>query len=279
MALRSVVVEAPASPPAPRKTVVVRTGAPAPKGRVLDIVIGVLGALLLIAAIALAQVLPDKTYLNPQFRLTLDPVIMEYPGSAFTPDPLSETGEKTWDFAYPVDQDNIMSVSLILGFTDDASFSLPDRFDIDLIAPNGTQMGHVEMENPPPHGGDPTAPPTFSNAELNAQFPTAPAYSEQIVTGLSPTETPEQVLARLAPQYHVKTNGTWIVRVTLVAAGDCPAPEEQSYTTQSRDCRFGPPSGVEGNPTASPDGADPGNDFLVASFKYTYFTPAIKELS
>ena len=278
MALRSVVVEAPASPPAPRKTVVVRTGAPAPKGRILDIVIGVIGVLLLVGAVALAEILPDKTYLNPQFRLTLEPTILEWDRGSVDGD-LFETGPQSIDFPFELAEDNIISVSLILGFTDDASFSLPDRFDIDLIAPNGTQMGHVELENAPPRAGSgPADPPSFSTAELNAQFPTAPAYSEQIVTGLSPTETPEQVLARLEPDYHVNTNGTWIVRVTLVAAGDCPSPGE-GYTTQDRDCRLGPPSGVEGDPTASPDGVDPGNNFLVSSFKYTYFTPAIKELS
>lgn len=278
MALRSVVVEAPASPPAPRKTVVVRAGGPAPKGRVLDVVIGVLGVLLLVAAVALAQVLPDKTYLHPQFRLTLEPTLVEYPGSA--DHVLTETGEQTWDFPYEIAEDNIMSISLLLGFTDDVSFSLPDRFDIDLIAPNGTPMGHVELENPPPRPGTgPADGGTFQNAELNAQFPTAPPFSEQIVTGLSPTETPEQVLARLAPDYHVDTKGTWIVRVTLVAAGDCPSPEQQTYTTQTRDCRFGPPAGTPGEPSATPDGADPGNLFLVASFKYTYFTPTIRELA
>jgi hypothetical protein len=277
VALRSVVVEAPASPPAPRRTVVVRAGGPAPKGRVLDIVMGVLGALLLIVAVALAQVLPDKTYINPQFRLTFEPIDVEGPGS-FDHD-LFETGEQSWDFPYEVTEDNVGSVSLILGFEDDVSFSLPDRFDIDLIAPNGTQMGHVELENPAPKGGaSPADPATFTNAELNAQFSTAPAFQEQIVTGLTPTETPEQVLARLAPDYHVDSKGTWIVRVTLVAAGDCPAPGEETYVTQSRDCRFGPPTGA-GDPSESPDGADPGNNFLVASFKYTYFTPTIKELA
>lgn len=276
MALRSVVVEAPASPPAPRKTVVVRTGGPAPKGRLLDIIVGIVGALLLVFAVALAEVLPDKTYLNPQFRLTLEPMDVEGPGSFESPDPILE-GESL-DFPFEVTEDNVFSVSLELGFEDDVSFSLPDRFDIALIAPNGTQMGLVSLENPAPKEGDsPAAPAEFDNAELKPQFSTAPPFSEQIVTGLSPTETPEQVLARLAPEYHVGSKGTWIVRVTLLFAGDCPEPG-QGYTTQSRDCLLGPPSGP-GEPSAAPDGEDPGNHFLVASFKYTYFTPTIKELS
>ncbi len=277
MALRSVIVEAPASPPASRRTVVVRAGGPAPKGRVLDVIVGVVGAILLIAAIALAQVLPDKTYLNPQFRLALEEFNGEFP-SQETPSPLLEAGPDSFEFAFVIDVDNVKSISLDLGFEDDVSYSLPDRFDIDLIAPNQTLAGHAELQNPDPEGGaSATDPPTFERAKLTVQFTIGPQFSEQIVTGLTPTETPEQVLARLAPDYHVANNGTWIVRVTLVAAGDCPGPGE-GYAAQALHCRFGPPSGG-GDPSPTPDGADPGNDFLLAGFRYTYFVPAIQELN
>jgi hypothetical protein len=282
VALRSVVVEAPASPPAPRRTVVVRPGAPKPKGRALDIAVGVIGVLLLVAAFALAEVLPDKTYLNPQFRLTFELTDVETERSQFGTLLEDAAGGPTeMEFLYEVTDDNVASVSLIVGFTDDVSFSLPDRFEVTLTAPNGTTFTNkLVVENKPPKGpASPLEGGTFETIELTGQFSTTVPPSEGIVTGLSPTETPEQVLARLAPQHFVATKGTWVVRVTLIAAGDCPEPGQETYNTQSRDCRFGPPAGSAGDASASPDGQDPGNEVILSTFKYTYFTPTIKELA
>lgn len=274
MALRSVVVEGPADPPVPRRTVVLRAGAPAPKGRLLDVIVGVLGALLLVAAVVLTALLPDHTYLNPQFRLSFLEVNAEGPGSvsgAFTEGP-----GNVQEFTFEVAEDNVKSVTLEMGFRDDVSYSLSDRFDIDLVAPNGTVVGHVEMQNPEPKAGrNATDPPQTFLAESRSTFATAPAVSEQIVTGLTHTETKEQVLARLEPQYRVATKGTWTVRVELVAAQDCPAPG-QGFQSQAAACRGIPPAG-DGAGT-SQDGSDNGNDFLLSNFTYTYYITTVEEL-
>lgn len=275
MALRSVVVQPPPTPPGPRRTVVLRAGGPASRGHWLDLVIGILGVLLIVAAVALGQLLPDRTYLNPQFRFSGADVTVE--GSTDAPSfYFEEAGVKAHDFVFLIPEDNVKSVSLSFGFVDDISFSLPDRFVVELFAPNGTFMGRSDLQNDDPRGGaNATAPPEFSVASKSAVFPTAPGIQEQIVTGLTHTELPEQVLARLAPSVHVANAGEWVVRVTLIAAQDCPGPG-QGYPTQAIDCRVQRPDSPESD--VAPDGVDPGNVFRITQFVYTYYLPQIEEL-
>ena len=279
MALRSVVVEGPASPPGPRRTVVLRAGGPKPKGAVLDVVIGILGALLLVAAVVLAGILPDKTYLNPQFRLSFTEVSAEGPGSKIGD---FVEGGPPQDFTYEIPDDNVKSMTLELGFRDDIKYSLPDRFEVDLIAPNGTVMGHYEIENPAPRGARNVneTPQTFP-AEGRATFATAPAVSEQVVTALTHTETEEQALARLEPQYRVATAGTWTVRVTLVAAQDCPAgANDGTFDGQAAYCRGAPagiPPATESEGTSA-DGDDPGNEFILVNLTWTFYVTTVEEL-
>lgn len=257
-----------------------RTGGPKPKGAILDVIIGIVGALLLVSAIVLAAVLPDKTYLNPQFRLSFVEAGAEGPGSKIGD---FVEGSPPQDFTYEIPDDNVKSITLELGFRDDIQYSLPDRFDIDLIAPNGTVMGHYELENPAPRGR-PSAnqTPEVLPAEGRATFATAPAVSEQIVTGLTHTETEEQALARLEPQYRVATAGTWTVRVTLVAAQDCPSgTNDASFQGQAAYCR-GIPAGIP--PTTAPEGStasngqDLGNEFIVVNLTWTFYITTVEEL-
>lgn len=283
MALRSVVVDNPASPPAPRRTVVLRPGGPVPRGHLLDVILGVLGALLLVGAVVLAGILPDKTYLNPQFRLSFVEGNAEGPGSKVGEFTEASPGNAQ-EFTYDIPDDNVKTITLDLGFRDDIVYSLPDRFDVDLIAPNGTVMGHLELENPAPKAGrNATDPPQTFAAEGHATFTTGPSPSEQIVTGLTHTETQEQVHARLEPQFRVATAGTWTVRVELVAAQDCPTgPNDGSFQGQAAYCR-GIPAGVPpptsgGGEGTSNDGTDPGNPFILANLTYTFYTVTVEEL-
>jgi len=281
VALRSVVVEAPPSPPAPRRTVVLRAGAPAPKGRWVDVLVGVLGALLLLAAVALAVVLPDKTYLNPQFRVAFVEGGGEFDGSQ--DHYFADAGETEYDFDVEVGQDNVKAITLDYGFADDAPYSLPDAFELWLYAPNGTLMGHVDsIANPPPRNGhNTTDPPITDIAHGPSTFLTAPAPSEQIVTGLTHTETEEQVQARLAPQHFVATKGTWKVHVKLIAAGDCPQPgAEGSFQSQAAVCRTGfpTPTGLGDFAGGVNQGDDPGNLFRLSAFSWTFYQVSVQEL-
>lgn len=233
--------------------------------------------LLLVAAIALGQILPDRTYLNPQFRLSGLELSAEAEEGSLT-FYFEEDGTRIHDFKYNIPVDNVTSIRMGFGFVDDVSYSLPDSFRIDVYDPAGNFFGHAEMQNRDPSGGaQPTDPATFYLASQEGLFPIAPPMQEQIVTGLTHTELPEQVLARLAPQYHVKTSGEWTVRVELVAAGDCPDPGAGSYSLQPIDCRVARPNSGN-NAQVAEDGQDPGNIFRIASFVYSYYIPQVEEL-
>lgn len=279
MALRSVVLEAPAPAAAPRRTVVLRTGGPAPKGKAVDLVALVVGVLLLVACVALAQVLPDKTYLNPQFRLSFIDQGGEFrsQGADFL-----EGGPEQVDFTYDIPVDNVYAITLAIFFEDDLPFSNPDLFRVELIDPSGNLVGtHQDFQSPRPRANGTTMvidAPDYTPLTLTV----VERPSEQIVTGLAHTETAEQALAREEPKYRQATTGTWTIRVRLLDAGDCPSPNgPEANGLQVFYCRFGDPN----NPGLDPDmmtgragGEDLGNAFTVENVQYSWYTPIIEEL-
>lgn len=266
MALRSVVLAPPPGAGAPRRTVVLRPGAPKDKGRLGDLLAGIFGALLLFVAIVLVAVLPDKEYASPQFRLTFPDTLDDftYRTQKFN---FSETDEalRVHDFTYEL-PDNVASINIRAEFQDDVKHSDPDQFRIEVYDPAGNPVGprNDAINAPPsPDAADQTRfVIDFYSTTFN--IPTGAHPTEQIVTGQTHTETQEQVLARLEPQYRLQTAGTWIVRVTLIQANNCPQPDAGFQFTNCR--------------SESSDGTDPGNSFALAGFIYTFYTPCIEQL-
>lgn len=279
MALRSVVVEGPPSPPAPRRTVVLRAGGPAPKGRWIDAVIGILGALLLLSAIVLAAILPDKTYVNPQFRLTF--LDQEGEGDGTTVSPMLTPDAPAFDFPLEM-PDNVKTITLEMSFSDDIVYSLPDIFKVELVAPNGTVVGTIPaFQNDPPKGRNATETPQTYSASTITTFSGWADHQEAIVGGLTHTETVEQVQARLEPQYRAATAGTWIARVTLTSAQGCPQDPNTGFDGQYFYCRFGHPSddGYPQSPgSAGAEGTDPGNVVVLNNYRYTSYLVTVEEL-
>lgn len=277
MALRSVVL-APAAPPAaPRRTVVLRVGGPAPKGRVVDLVALIVGIALLLGCVALAQVLPDRSYLNPQFRLSYVDQSQEV---ATVSHDFLEGSAATFDFTYEIEQDNVNSITVSIFFEDDYAFSNPDRFTLELVDPSGNLVGdQIAFESPRPlqEGTTLVAPdPDYTPVT----FAVVEHPSEKIVVGLTHRETKEQVLAREEPQTRVATQGVWTVRVRLLNAGDCPAAQEPEFSgLQAFYCNFGDPNSIDPAATAGrAGGQDPGNPFSIQTFSYSWYTPVIEDL-
>lgn len=266
----------PAPPGTPRKTVVVRAGGPAPKGRRLDLLVGLVGLLLLIATIGLAWYLPDRTYLNPQFRLSFPETIVGDLGSQRNE---FAEGQGPFDFTVDFPDGNIKLVTLQIGFADDLPYSKPDSFQVELIAPDGTVHYQESFTNDPPRDApNATAQPSVAIVDQILTITVAPTPSEQIVGGLTHEEAKEQVLARLEPQFRVDNSGVWTIRVALLFAGDCPTPgEEGTYPSQAFHCRFGTTTSLGVDPAN--DGSDTGNEFILQNVGYTFYTPDIQELS
>jgi hypothetical protein len=274
VALRSVVLAPPPGAGGPRRTVVLRPGGPKEKGRLADILAALFGALLLLVAVVLVAVLPDKEFAARQFRVTFPDTLDDftYATQKFG---FNETeAEHIHEFTYEL-PNNVASINIRAEFTDKEGYSLPDHFRIELFDPFGNPQGtRYEAINlpPTPNGTDPTEfdihpySQTFNIATV--EHPT-----EQIVAGLTHTENREQVLARLVPGLIGKTAGTWTVRVTLVQAGDCPPADNPGGSSVFQQVRCRRPSSDSSEP-----GSDPGNLFSLAGFIYTYYTPCIEEL-
>lgn len=269
MALRSVVLVPPPGAGGPRRTVVLRPGGPKEKGRVADLLAALFGLLLLLVALVLVVVLPVKEYATPQFRVTFVDSPIESTTQKFE---FMEGTDNVHEFTYDL-PDNVASVHILADFVDNVTASLPDQFRLELFDPAGNPVSvKLDLVNPPPV--DPPLNSTTPNEAIPSRakgdwvIATGAHPQEQIVPGLSHTETREQVLARLVPQFHLATAGTWTVRVTLVAANDCPTPSPDSTDFQRMAiCR-----------SESPDGSDRGNPFSLANFIYTTYTPCVEAL-
>lgn len=276
MALRSVVLAPPPGAGAPRRTVVIRPGAPRDKGHVADVIACILGALLLLFAIVLVAVLPDKEYATPQFRVTFPDTLNEFTSRPFEfVEGADATRIHVFEYELP---DNVQSITIRAEFRDDVNTSTPDQFRVELFDPQGNPMGIRQdiINGPPLDRFDPinnltTADPSerFEVDQVSAPFTVAVAEhpSEQIVPGLSHEEVKEQVLARLVPQHRIQTAGIWTVKVTLVNAGDCPQPSQEANPAQFLLCR-----------QERQDGVDAGNRFSLAQFVYTTVVPCVEPL-
>lgn len=276
MALRSVVL---APPPGgaggPRRTVVLRPGAPEDKGKGVDIATLVVGALLLLACIGLVQVLPNKQYALPQFSVTFPEMTTNSSSSRF--DFLdNDEASRIHDFTFDL-PGNVHSITIVAFFEDDLAASLPDRFRMELFDPSGSPFGpRYDLVNANPlyvqNASNPTQTPHYeAGAIVGGRYviPVGLHPEDQIVQGLSHREVAEQVKARLEPQHRIASQGTWTVRITLLGADDCPEPGTPDVLPQQVFfCRI-----------AAPNGQDPGNSFSLENFIYTTYKVEVKELS
>jgi hypothetical protein len=272
VALRSVVLTPP--PGAPRRTVVLRAGGPREKGRTTDVAAAVVGALLLLSCVVLVQVLPDKEYALPQFRISFPATLDE---TTYPPQPVqfleSPESSRVQVFSFEL-PDNVPSITLVTFFQDDVAASLPDQFRVELYDPRGNPVGpRDDLINSSPrlNTSDPLGlglayDAGSSNLRLNRAPGSLP--TEQIVAGLTHRETAEQALARLEPQHRLPTAGTWTVRVSLLQAGDCPQPTGPDPNPQRTALCF----------QERDDGVDVGNSFTLG-LVFTTYKMQIEELS
>jgi hypothetical protein len=253
---------------------VLRPGGPAAKGHTADIVTGILGVLLLVGAVVLVQVLPVHEYANPRFRLSFPDTTPDLASGSqvFT---LVEGSAPVIEYQANFTDDNIVSIALSASFLDDKSASHPDNFRITLIDPDGQAVGQPQLlSNPEPHPKSPQEPTTYIDERAIGSWPFAlhEHPQEQIVQGKSRTETAEQALARLEPQFRIHTKGTWTVKIELLNAGDCPSAQDPDPNpgtlTQGAVC-------TQNNQGST---ADPGNDFVLENVIPTFFTPTVTEL-
>lgn len=206
-----------------RRPVVVREGPPQrDRRRIADVIFGVLGALILIAAVLLVNLLPQDEPVPDQYEVRFEMTALDDPAV------VTFSAEEGATVAHPFTYDGVYlyRVEVAFEWTDDIAESDPDTFSVQLVAPDGRVVrGPDETSNPYPQSDGSPVAPTYSARPMARviSFDLATRPSPHILTAAA-GETAEQITARA--QAEARTNGTgeWRLEATLVAAGDCPDP-------------------------------------------------------
>jgi len=250
--------------------VVLRPGPPRNGRRGVDAAAAVVGVLLLAASVVLVYELPEEDVIVPQYRVAFT----TYEGEDFPTQRIEEPiGPGGFiDITYGIPQNNVFAVGVTVEYQDDEPSTLPDEFELELVAPNGTVIGLPRvLVTADPERTDPgeivinqTDPFLSPLRSANLQFDVVARPTDVVVDAAARNETLEEAQDRLLPQHTVETNGAWILRVTLREAGGCPAPGSDpddafraAYCLQEADRR----GGVE----------DPGNGIAITKLTYSYY--------
>lgn len=263
MARRAVVVEP--GPDKPRQPVVLREGPPVrDRRRITDIIVGVLGVLVLVAAVLLVNLLPQDEPLPDQYEVRYTANIDEDP-TVQTLD-IQEGGSGSAQF--PFDGRFLYRIEVQVEWLDDVVESDPDSFEIRLIDPSGAVVrGPVNATNPHPATDGSPAAPTYVGrpASRLVSFDLAPRPSTEIVVAQD-GEDAVAVQARVEARAATNGTGTWVLEATLVDAGDCPDPSGLDLN-RALSC-FATTGG----------GEDTGNPFQVVRVAFISYTPAVSLL-
>lgn len=277
VALRSVVLEPPAPPPGPRRTVVLRPGGPQPQKKKGDLIACIIGILLLLGSVVLVQVMPDNDYVNPRYKLSFPAGGGEYP--SFIAD-YTESTANTQEKIYDLPNDNIVSIAVQVGFYDNYSASKPDLFRVTLYDPDGNTVGDNQIANPPAIGKINGTAYEFEAIIGFARwnFIIAPTPQEEIVEGARRNETQQEALERLEPLTHIVTKGAWRLKIELLEAGDCPTPQDPEYDPAAEyACLYGQVD--ENDLLTPPSPQDTGNRFTIENFVWSYYATCVETMA
>ncbi len=234
--------------------------------RWIEITTGAVGAVLVALAVVLVPYLPEQEYSTPQFRITFPETFTDGATQSheFTAD------NETFLFDFEVTEGNLSSILVAYTFIDDAPASNPDRFRIELVAPNGTVVGHATTAATAVPRLDGSTPPRYIAESVSLVSATLVFERpvEALVAAASRAETPQQALQRVAPQFASDGTGKWSVRVTLVEAGDCPGPDLD--LPRSVACRE-----ENTEPGNHPVNSDAGNAFHISLWRTVHYHAAL----
>lgn len=256
MARKPIVLEPPTPP---RKPVVLREG---PGDRSIGTPIAAaIGILLLIVSVAMFSVLPEEEAPLPQYEVSFTEEISSQDGST-----LSLTEGNVQEFPIDFTGDSLFGMAIHLAWMDDRAASHPDEYEVTLETPNGTTvLGPKVLRNRQPIAGD--NPGSFeAYAESTVlSFAVAPRPSTEILTAPSHEATLADMQV-LAAKFEGAPAGIWTLKVNLVQAGDCPAP--QSLDTLRTAACF----------SEDPSGLDDSNDMEIVRVDFTQYHATVQPL-
>ncbi len=269
------------APGSPRPTVVLRVGPSKRRGRIADISTGVVGLVLLVAAVLMLDILPVEDLPPNEFRVTFIPVTTNMTLQVHR---LTEDAQN-YDFIFNITEDDVYQIDLRLSFHDDIAASGPDQFRYEVYRNDGESADQPESLTNAPGRLQNGTNNNFEAITANAahSITLTPKPQDAIVAAI-PGATEQAVERELLAKNHLLTKGTWKVHVTLVVAGDCerPTASPTAPTVPSADeiARFADclqEARAAGNSEADSD-QDFGNDFTVGVFSYTRFVVHAEKL-
>lgn len=257
---------------------VLRAGPPPERKSQRDLIVGVIGALILLASLivpAVPGLLWQPTVLPPQYKVSFGDVRTDLPARSQYIDAPGSGANASFRFEYEVPEDNVHTVTLFLHFQDDLNASDFDKFRIEVKDPFGSTFAAEFMQSDPP-GVNATDPTRYDSPQERATFVYAlrPKPQDTIVDGnLNSTE--ESTAAEQEALNRLNTKGTWVVTVTAVETRGCPTPGSGAdLLARAAACRR--ENQDKGAP--APYDRDRGNLFTIGTFSYTRFTVSVEKL-
>ncbi len=262
---------------------------------------GAIGAVLILVAVLLVNVLPEEDIIDPQYRADYEGFVVEDPTSFRSIDQDLPNG------VLPLGEANAMMIPLevkhnnayeIVGqffFLEDREETLPDIFTIELLDPDGNV---VQRSNPQ------STLETCDFQDLNpgevytpgVYYVTCESQSNRVAFNLGGKPASEiftlesganstlaDAEAAILQRDTRLTTGTWHFRIWLTEVGQCPSatPPVGSLPSQSNQrratlCRLAVDQQNQDEGTlGGPD--DPGNKFVLSRFEYTYYDILVSE--
>ena len=257
---------------------VLRAGPPPERKSRRDLVVGIIGALILLASLIIPAVpglLWQPTVLPPQYKVSFADVRTDLPARSQYIDAPGTGPNASFRFEYEVPEDNVHTVTLFLHFKDDLNASDFDKFRIEVADPFGGTFAAEYMQSEPPTANA-TDPTRYDSPQKRATlvFALRPKPQDTIVDG-DFNSTEESTAAEQEALNRINTKGNWSVTVTSVETRGCPAPGSSAdLLARAAACRR--ENQDKGAP--APYDRDRGNLFTIGTFSYTRFTVSVEKL-
>lgn len=236
------------------------------KRDIADWTTGILGALLLVAAVLLFALLPSEDPVPPTFKATYtkEEIVLNLEDEA------ELTASQTHRITVPIDSPYVHSFSVNASWSDDIDASDPDQFLFIVTAPTldgSERVGEtITLSNEPGSPTDPTL--TTFNAE-----PMDVVITKTILQpprdGIKPAdhmnEDAANAQSRLREELSIYPAGDWQLEITLNQVGTCP----QATTEPQRNFACMAESAGAG---------DNGNSITIHSITYVLYDVDVEEI-
>lgn len=258
---------------APRTTRVLRAGGQ--RSNLADIIVGVVGLLLLLSTIFLANALPKHEVAPPVYAVTFKTTLHEMPAQSFDFARDGNTGKERHDFLFEIPDDNVVEILMTVSFTDDVPASKPDQFHLEAYDPEFFPLGAgMSLRNAPSTAG--ATPGEYVAVPFVKQLSWPGKGRVPEDTTVSGEADAAVVLAQVVAASHIETKGTWKVNAVFTG-GNCITAQEAGGDPDAT-ARMAACQADTGSPDAAVAPQDARNSFTIEAFSYRTFEPVVERI-